>query len=183
MRGIDYDCDGCGRRHEGTDGTEDNPWPVIDLARPEAYLRMDPWEQLTRVRSTEELCLIDNGGSVDCFLKGFLSLPVHGDGARLLYSPWVRVSETDYLDLVENWEHPRYRGSYLGTLASELPGHEDSLAVPMRVTAPGRLPPVFVPEPGTDHALVHEESEGISRQEAELRIRSMLLDDEAAGRR
>src|SRR5699024_8186977 len=34
MTGIDYDCAGCGRRHEGTDGSEANPWPVIEFVRP-----------------------------------------------------------------------------------------------------------------------------------------------------
>lgn len=80
MTGIDYDCAGCGCRHEGADGSEANPWPLLDFPRPEALLAMGPWEQLTRSRSTEELCLIDNGRSVDCYLRGFLSLPVRGEG-------------------------------------------------------------------------------------------------------
>ncbi|WP_394214193.1 DUF2199 domain-containing protein [Brachybacterium vulturis] len=179
MPGIDYDCAGCGRRHTGADGTEDNPWPLIEFGRPAAFLRMSPWEQLMRTRSTDELCLIDNGRSVDCFLTGFLSLAVHGGGSRLIYVPWVQVDENDYLDLVEHWEHPRYRGDFRGTLASELPGHGGSLSVPVRVSAPGRLPPVITPEAGCGHPLVQEAREGISRREAELRIRSMLLEDPA----
>ena len=138
MPDIDYDCTSCGRRHDGGDGTEANPWPLIDFARPEALLQMNRWEQLTRSRSTEELCLIDNGSSVDCFLRGFLSLPVQGEEALLIFAPWVKVSEDDYLDLVEQWEHPRFRGEYRGTLANLLPGHEDSLSVPVQVSAPGR---------------------------------------------
>lgn len=177
MTGIDYDCAGCGRRHEGTDGTEANPWPLIEYARPEVFLRMSPWEQLMRTRSTDELCLIDNGRSVDCYLTGYLTVPILGEEeALLIHQPWVHVSEDDYLDLVENWEHPRFRGDYRGTLASELPGHGDSLSVPVRVTAPGRLTPRIVPEAGTGHALVREAQEGVSRQEAELRLRSTLLD-------
>lgn len=177
MTGIDYDCAGCGCRHEGTDGSEANPWPLLDFPRPEALLAMGPWEQLTRSRSTEELCLIDNGRSVDCYLRGFLSLPVRGEEVELVHSPWVQVSENDYLDLVEHWEHPRYRGDFRGTLASALPGHEDALTVPVRVSAPGRLPPLITPARRSGHALVREAREGISREEAELRIRSMLLDD------
>lgn len=177
MTGIDYDCAGCGRRHQGADGTEANPWPLIEYARPEAFLRMSPWEQLMRTRSTDELCLIDNGRTVDCYLTGYLSLPVLGEGTQLVHQAWVQVSENDYLDLVEHWEHPRFRGDYRGSLASELPGHEDSLSVPVRVTAPGRLPPVITPETGSGHALVREAQEGVSRQEAELRIRSTLLAD------
>lgn len=177
MTGIDYDCAGCGRRHVGTDGTEANPWPVIEYSRPEVFLRMSAWEQLLRTRSTDELCLIDNGRSVDCFLTGYLALPVEGEGeALLVHQPWVQVSEDDYLDLVEHWEHPSFRGDYRGTLASALPGHGDSLSVPVRVTAPGRLPPLIVPEAGSGHALVREAQEGVSRQEAELRVRSTLLD-------
>lgn len=177
MTDIDYDCAGCGRRHEGADGTAANPWPLLEFDRPEAFLRMSPWEQLMRTRSTEELCLIDNGRTVDCYLTGFLSLPIVGEQALLLHQLWVRVSEEDYLDLVEHWEHPRFRGDFRATLANELPGHEDSLSVPMRVLAPGRLPPVITPEPGSGHALEQEAREGVSRQEAELRIRSMLLEE------
>lgn len=177
MTGIDFDCVGCGRRHEGTDGTEQRPWPLIEFEGPEAYLRMSPWERLFRSRSTEELCLIDNGRSVDCYLSGFLSLPVRGEQALLVLQPWVRVDERDYLDLVEHWEQPAHRGEYCGTLASRLPGHPDSLSVPVRVTAPGGLPPIIVPETGSDHPLVTEAREGVSRQEAELRLRSMMLED------
>lgn len=180
MPDIDYDCAGCGHRHEGADGTVANPWPLIEFTRPEAYLRMTPWEQLTRTRSTEELCLIENGGAVDCYLTGYLSLPVLGEAALLVYMPWVRVSENDYQDLVEHWEHPHFRGDYPGTLASVLPGCENSLSVPVRVIAPGRMAPLIVPEETSGHALVREEQEGISRQEAELRLRSMLLEDPEA---
>lgn len=177
MTGIDFYCEGCGCRHEGADGSEQNPWPLIEYDRPEAYLRMSPWERLFRTRSTDELCLIDNGRTVDCYLTGDLSLPVQGEEALLVHQPWVKVSEDDYLDLVEHWEHPGFRGDYRGVLASEIPGHADSLTVPVRVTAPGRLPPLIVPEPGCGHALAAEAQEGISREEAELRLRSMLLDD------
>lgn len=96
---------------------------------------------------------------------------------ELVHSPWVQVSENDYLDLVEHWEHPRYRGDFRGTLASALPGHEDALTAPVRVSAPGRLPPQITPARRSGHALGREAREGISREEAELRIRSMLLDD------
>lgn len=177
MTGIDYDCAGCGRRHEGADGTEANPWPVIEYARPEVMLRMSPWERLTRTRSTDELCLIDNGRSVDCYLTGYLALPVEGEEAMLVHQPWVQVSEDDYLDLVDHWEHPRFRGDYHGTLASELPGHGDSLSVSVRVRAPGRLPPLIVPDADSGHALAREAREGVSRREAELRLRSTLLED------
>lgn len=178
MPGIDYDCAGCGRRHEGTDGTEASPWPLIEYVRPEAFLRMSSWEQLTRTRSTDELCLIDNGRSVDFYLAGYLSLPVLGEeGPLLVHQVWAQVSEDDYLDLVEHWEHSHFRGEFHGTLASRLPGHEDSLSVPVRVTAPGRLPPVIRPEEGSGHPLVQEAREGVSRQEAELRLRSTLLDE------
>src|SRR5699024_8926880 len=81
MPGIDYDCAGCGHRHEGADGTVANPWPLIEFTRPEAYLRLSPREQLMRARSTDELCLIENGGSIDCYLTGYLSLPVRGEAA------------------------------------------------------------------------------------------------------
>lgn len=177
MAGIDYDCGGCGRRHEGTDGSEANPWPLIEFIRPEAFLRMSSWDQLLRSRSTDELCLIDNGRTVDCYLTGYLSLPVAGEeGVCLVHQAWAQVSENDYLDLVENWEHPLFRGDFHGTLASLLPGHADSLSVPVRVAAPGRLPPVITPAEGTGHALQREAQEGVSRQEAELRIRSTLLE-------
>ncbi|MGP9539659.1 DUF2199 domain-containing protein [Brachybacterium sp. AOP43-C2-M15] len=177
MTGIDYDCEGCGRRHEGADGTEANPWPLLEFDGPEAYLRMNPWERVFRARATEEMCLIDNGDTVDCYVTGVLSLPVRDEEARLLYVPWVKLREADYVDLLENWGNLRFRGSYRGTLASVLPGCEHPQAVPVLVTAPGQLPPLIEPDPASGHALVREQREGISRQEAELRIRSMLLED------
>lgn len=177
MTGIDYDCAGCGVRHEGADGSEARPWPLIEFTGPEALLRMTPWERLLHSRSTAELCLIDNGTTVDCYLSGFLAIPVRGEEATLVYAPWVAVSENDYLDLVEHWEDPRHRGRYRGMLASRLPGIEDPLSIPVRITAPGMLPPEVVPDPDSGSVLVREGREGISRHEAELRVRSMLLED------
>ena len=68
MPGIDYDCAGCGHRHEGADGTVANPWPLIEFTRPEVYLRMDPWEQLTRTRSTDPVEATDT-------IRGRYSVP------------------------------------------------------------------------------------------------------------
>lgn len=177
MSGIDYDCAGCGERHRGADGTEEKPWPLIDLVHPEPVLRMNRWERLTRVRATEEACLLDNGSTVDCYVRGFLSLPVAGEEALLVYSPWAQLSQDDYLDLVEHWERPDFRGEYRGTLANELPGCPGSLAVPVQVITPGLMPPLIVPELTGEHGLWREEREGITRREAELRIRSVLLEE------
>lgn len=176
--GIDYDCASCGVRHLGADGTEENPWPLIDFVHPEPVLRMNRRQRRFRVRSTEELCLMDTGSEVDCFVRGILWIPVQGEEeAMLMYAPWVRISKDDYLELVDPPDEGAVRWEFEGTLANELPGCRGSLDLPVRLMVPGAVPPMIVPEQGEGHALWREEREGITRKEAELRVRSMLLED------
>ena len=47
--------------------------------------------------------------------------------------------------------------------------------MPVLVRSQGHLRPVVVPDPAVEHPLVRDVHEGITREEAELRIRSFLL--------
>lgn len=49
--------------------------------------------------------------------------------------------------------------------------------MPMRVTTRGAYRPFVEPDPDVDHSLVRDFYDGISFEEAELRIRSLLLED------
>lgn len=177
MSGIDYDCAGCGVRHEGADGTDEHPYPIIEAPRPDAYLRMAPRDRLLRASSSDTVCTILTDEGTQCFVAGFLVIPVEGEESQLDHLAWAQVSEVDYLDFVENWAQPWLPPTRDATLASAVPGYEESLSVPVQVLTHGWRPPLIVPDLAADHPLALDARDGISRAEAELRVRSILLEE------
>lgn len=179
MTGIDFDCETCGEHHEEHDGTPASPWPLLEFPAPEAFLRMDPWDRILRTRLEETLCLIDNGRSTDAYVTAILRFPVRGEEAALLCAPWVHIDVDAFREALANFADPRYRETIPGTLATVLPGLEEPLGIPVRVQVTGGgLPPLISPDAhARARPLAHELRVGITRAEAELRLRSMMLDD------
>lgn len=175
MAGIDFDCAYCGEHHHGTDGSAASPWPALGFHRPDPYLELDTHARRFHARTTDDLCLIERGEGIDCFLRAILSLPITGEQITLEYGPWAAVSEAGYLDYAEHYEDPAHRELYAGQLATAIPGYEQPFAVPVQVITRGLERPLLVPDSTFGHALVRDFYDGISRREAELRIRSMLL--------
>lgn len=177
MTGIDFDCPCCRTSHRDTDGSRTRPWPALAFRRPDAYLELTP-SQLRSAQSTDDLCLIEGPDRTDCFVRAVMSLPIIQDPVRRLeYGPWISVSGSDFADYVEHYEDDRYRAAYAGHLATALPGYRAVSTVPVLVRTQGRFRPVISPDSTYDHPLVRDFHDGITRQEAELRIRSFQLRD------
>src|SRR5690606_29113373 len=68
-----------------------------------------------------------------------------------------------------------YRTVYPGRLASALPGYENAGPVPVLVHSRGDLRPLIGPDPTNESPLGRDLLDGITREEAELRIRAFLL--------
>lgn len=175
MTGIDFDCEHCGEHHEGTDGTATSPWPVLAFRRPDPYLELGTHARRFHAQATDDLCVIHHGGRPDCFVRVILSMPIIGEAVTLEYGPWAGLSGVSYEDYVEHYDDPDHREHYSGQLATAIPGYPNPFAVPVQVITRGMSRPLIVPDSTFGHPLVRDFYDGITRREAELRIRSTLL--------
>src|SRR5699024_1173091 len=62
-------------------------------------------------------------------------------------------------------------------LATALPGYEAAMTVPVLVSTRGPYRPMITPDSTFDHPLVRDFHGGVTRREAELRIRAFQLQD------
>lgn len=177
MSGIDFDCPSCATTHRGTDGTRDRPWPVLAYGLPDPFLDLAP-HRLRDVGVTDDLCWIDRPEGVQYFVRVAMSMPIRDEPERRLdCSPWVALAEPDLLDILEHIEDDSSRAVYPGRLATTLPYYAAGPPVPLLVSSRGHLRPEVGPEPGCELPLARDLVQGITRKEAELRIRAFLLCD------
>lgn len=175
MTGIDFDCHSCAVTHRGTDGTRDRPWPVLSFDLPDPFLELAPHE-LREVEITEDLCWIDRPAGAEYFARVSMHLSIRDDPERRMEcSPWVSLAEEDVLDILDHLGDDAYRTVYPGRLASALPGCETAGPVPVLVHSRGNLRPLIGPDPTSESPLGRDLTGGITREEAELRIRAFLL--------
>lgn len=176
MVGIDYRCGVCGREHPGTDGGEENPWPALSFRRPDGYAALSRHGRRHHAAATDELCWIAEGSRVRFFVRGCLSVPILGEDITLEYGLWAEVSHEVFEDYQLHYEDADGGETYLGAPANEIPGYEGTEAVPLQIECrPFPHRPQLRPDSLYDHPLVRDVHRGISRVEAELRIRAFLL--------
>lgn len=191
---MDFYCDDCLRTHHGADGTEHAPWPVHDYMGPDVLAELGPLEMMSLFLEGG-LCLVAGPEGIECYVQVLLTLPVFGEPGRALhYAPWARVAPEDLLEhmaALREAERRRARRSarrrhpvlseFDGVLATALPDYPDSLGQPVRLIAREQgEPTTIVPDPFSEHPLARDLRDGISLQEAELRVRSLALTDLAA---
>lgn len=176
MTGIDFDCAHCGTSYEGTDGTPGHPWPALGFRRPDPFLDLDEAGR-RGAQADDDLCVIHRRERTDCFLRANLSVAVTGEDRFLEYGPWAQVDEACFSDYVHHVDDPLHARTYVGTLATAVPGYREIETVPVRIRTRGLHRPEIIPDPTFDHLLVRDYYDGITRAEAELRIRSFLLTD------
>jgi hypothetical protein len=176
MVGIDYRCSACGREHHGTDGGEASPWPALSFRRPDRYVALSRHQRRHHAAATDDLCWIAAGPEVRCFVRGCLSVPIVGEDITLEYGLWVEVSEEVFLDYQLHFEDAEGGALYVGAAANAIPGYEQAEAVPLQIAClPFPHRPRLRPDSLYRHPLVRDVHRGISRAEAELRIRAFLL--------
>lgn len=175
MSGIDVDCPSCAVTHRGTDGTRDRPWPVLAFDLPDPVLELAP-HQLRHAEISEDLCWIDLPEGTEYYARVSLTMPIRDDPERRMdYLPWVALDERHVIDILDHLGDDAYRAVYPVRLATELPDYERAGPVPMLLHSRGHLRPVIAPDPSCEHPLVRDLVDGITRGEAELRIRAFLL--------
>lgn len=180
MTGIEYYCEGCGTTHregEGGGTGPDGDWPLYDFVAPDAYILLSERERFERAHFTGDLCIIHGPEYCLFAAKLFLAIPLRDAEGDLLYAPWVELTEEDFDDIILSSQDGDHSKEYTGLLGTTIPGYESTRSVPVHVRTHGYERPSITPDPRFDHALVRDFYEGITREEAELRWRTALLQE------
>jgi hypothetical protein len=166
---IKYTCACCGKVHE--------QWPALAYLSPIAYQNLSDEDQKNIAQLTEDFCVITHPGQTDRFIRCTLSQKVIDHCDNLEYGLWVSLSEKSYHNYTDNFKNENHETTYFGWLNSELPEYDFSdTNIPTTIyTKPANNRPEIVPHENFDHPFVHDYYKGITKAEAEMRIKEMLI--------
>ncbi|MDB5136725.1 MAG: hypothetical protein JWP37_3328 [Mucilaginibacter sp.] len=164
---VKYICRCCGKQHE--------EWPALSFIAPDSYdhLSDDEKEQLGELDT--DFCTITYPDHTDKFIRCTLTQKVTDHCEDMEYGLWVSLSEKSYQDYKENFDNENHETKYFGWLSNDLPDYEFDDSIPTTVfTRTGTQRPEIVPHDDFDHPFVHDYYNGITKAEAESRIRAMI---------
>ena len=164
---MKYKCTVCGQEHEG--------WPVLAYNSPLNYHLLSNEEKDSIAELTNDACEIRYPDQTDRFIRCTLIQKVIDHCENLKYGLWVSLSETSFKDYINNVENENHEAGYFGWLCNAIPEYLFSESIPVNVhRRQGNDLPEIVPHEGFDHPFVRDYYSGITREEAEGRIKSML---------
>jgi hypothetical protein len=162
-----YICSGCGQEHEG--------WPALGYSSPIHYNDLTEEDQQNTAELKDDFCTIHYSDQTDRFIRCTLTQKIIDHCEDLQYGLWVSLSEKSHQDYSDNFNNEHHETSYFGWLSNLLPDYDDMTKIPTTVfTRPGYDRPEIVPHKDFDHKFVRDYYDGITRQEAERRIRETL---------
>ncbi|MBF9252895.1 DUF2199 domain-containing protein [Pontibacter sp. 172403-2] len=164
---MKYNCTKCEKEHDS--------WPALAYSSPIHYqdLSEDRKEAIATISS--DFCTIEYDDGTDRFIRCSLTLKVNNHCEGLDYGAWVSLSEKSFKDYQENYNDPEHETSYFGYLCNNLAGYDETINVPTTVvTRAGNLRPEIIPHEDFEHDLVKDYYSGISKTEAERRIKEVL---------
>jgi len=164
---IKYICSCCGQEHE--------EWPALTYISPTPYHNLTEEEKKSIAQLSDDFCLILHSDQIDRFIRCTLTQKVIDHCENLEYGLWVSLSEKSYNDYSDNFRNENHITKYFGWLNNDLAGYEFGESIPTTVfTRPGNDRPNIVPHEDFDHPFVRDYYNGITKTEAEQRIREML---------
>jgi len=165
---MKYKCIYCGQEHD--------EWPALTFYTPTPYNELTEVEKETFGQTSDDFCVIQYPDQTDRFIRCTLTQKVIDHCEILEYGIWVSVSENSYQDYYDNFESDSHVTQYFGWLCSKIPEYDDTLSIPTTVkTKAGNSRPEVFPHEDFDHPFVKDYYNGITKLEAEKRIKSMLL--------
>lgn len=163
---MKYICSNCGEEHED--------WPALTFISPHFYHILDNEQKKELGELDSDFCTITHS-RVDRFIRVVLKPKVNNHCNDLEYGLWVSLSEKSFNDYSDNYNNTSHEVGYFGYLSNNIPGYPSTLSIHMDVfTQPGNSRPIIVPHEDYDHPFVSDYYNGISKQEAESRIKAML---------
>lgn len=162
-----YICDKCGQEHE--------EWPSLSYNSPTSYNILSEIDKQNTASLDSDFCQIRYPDQTDNFIRCTLTLKVIDYCENLEYGLWVSLSDTSFQDYSENYTKENYETKYFGWLSNYLPDYEDTLNIPTTVfTRTENKRPEIIPYQDFVHPLVRDYYNGITKVEAERRIKEMI---------
>lgn len=162
-----YICTKCGQPHED--------WPALAYSSPDNYASLSQEDKNEIAELSNDICIINYGDQTDRFIRTTLFQKVNDYCEDLNYGLWVSLSEKSFADYTENFDNQDHEVKYFGWLCNDIPGYEFEESIPMTVfTKKGNDRPEIVPHLDFNHPFVADYYNGITKDEAEKRIRDMI---------
>lgn len=164
---ITFTCSCCGKVYE--------EWPSLAFESPTAYNVLTEEGKMDIGELTSDFCVIRHPEQTDRFIRATLTQKVNDYCQDLDYGLWVSLSEKSFQDYSDNYGNPNHETQYFGWLSNDIPEYDIIKAIPATVfTRLGNQRPEIIPHADFDHPFVHDYYNGITRVEAEKRIKDML---------
>lgn len=162
-----FTCSECGQVH--------SDWPALAFASPANYDFLSDKEKSTLGKLSPDFCEIHYQDQIDRFIRVILIQKVNDACQDLDYGLWVSFSEKSYTDYRANFHNKNHEAGYFGWLCSNIPEYENTMSIPCNViTKTGNSRPEIFPHEDFDHPFVRDYYLGITKKEAENRIREMI---------
>ena len=164
---LKFKCSCCGKEH--------NEWPSLGYNCPAEYSYLSEEDKKNIAELNSDVCIIRYSDQTDRFVRCVFEIPVRDSCQSLSYGIWVSLSEKNFEDYIVNFDDKNREGCYFGWISNNIEGYESSLSIPSDVyLQPNGFRPLMVPHESHDHPLVHDYYNGISIDEAEKRINTVI---------
>jgi hypothetical protein len=164
---IKYKCSCCGEEHE--------EWPALSYISPTNYDTLSDKEKKELGDLSNDFCVITYPDQTDRFIRCTLTQKVTDHCEDLEYGLWVSLSEKSFQDYRDNYNNENYETKYFGWLCNDLPDYDFDDSIPTTVfTRTGNQRPQIIPQENFDHPFVYDYYNGITKAEAERRIKAMI---------
>ena len=163
-----YTCICCGKVHF--------EWPALTFDSPDNYNCLSDSDKINIAELGTDFCIIKHDDQIDRFIRCTMTQKVNDYCENLEYGLWVSLSEKSFNDYSENYKN-EHKGEikYFGWLSNELVEYEYQGSIPTTVFPRNeKHRPEIIPHIDFDHPLVKDYYNGISKQEAEIRISNIL---------
>lgn len=164
---IKYTCSCCGKEHI--------EWPALTFKTPDNYDTLSQEDKETIAEIDNDFCVITHPDQTDRFIRCTLTQKVNDYCEDLEYGLWVTLSEKSFNDYSDNYNNENHETTYFGWLCNDIPEYDFKESIPTTVyTRTGNQRPEIIPHKDFDHPFVYDYYNGITKDEAEKRIKSMF---------
>lgn len=164
---MNYKCSICGNEHD--------EWPALTFISPDNYDSLSEEDKKKIGSLDSDFCVIKHLEQTDKFIRCTLTQKVTDHCEDLEYGLWVSLSEKSFQDYLDNYDRKDNETKYFGWLCNTVPDYDFNESIPTTVITrlEGQRPEI-VPHKDFDHPFVRDYYEGITKEEAERRIKAML---------